>query len=759
MKNPLIFFGAVTGNPSKEEIKTALLQYRQNGMDNFIVYPRDGCDVPYMSDSFIEMCKTYIEYAAELGINIILYDEYNWPSGSCKGAVQRENSKFCAKYITKDGEIKENPAYADILNPLAVDCFIEKTHEVYYRHFGKYFGSVIKGIFSDEPSFAHFAVESGAYPYNETAAKRYCELVGRELVADIKDGTFVSNIYFQILGDLFCEVFIGKIRDWCDRHGILMTGHLLGEGDAYSSARSNGNVIKALRCFSMPGIDEIFTDTDIDSTQFITYGSLQAAVRNTNKDGLCEIFALGPTDMPFSRMDQMIWLVSMFGVSKYTLAIAPLDIRGNVKKNGYFFPTNYIQPWFCGISDFAESAGLASEYAKKKIRADVGVLVPFSLCADGKGEKIIAKNIQKLLSLLTKNQYQWILVTEGDDTGGLEIIDAAKDGFSPEKAVASLHKRADLVTDESGDPAKDILFREYTDATCVILDMSDSDESKTVYYRGQKLTLCGRGHIALPNKSEEYEYLQDVAKSFEITCQSPNTLRCNFKNDGDEFVFTCENDIENVKLLVRNYAFEGTLFLDKKEVSAKKVTDALTLGMSALYNESESFTLCKGKHTVKLTKRTKSEPFFPSCLIAGKFSANDKDCIKTLESTVGPGRLDKSVLHQYSGKIGYECDATVPYGAGIRMSCFGLYTRLYIDGEYLGGKFSGYIWDIPEKYQGKKVRIRIEQYTSIAPMLGRARDVIKDGDGEWWAPIEKWFGGRYAALGIEKLEFVKKIQN
>ena len=151
MKNPLIPMGAITGNPTKTEIDEVMHLYAQVGIEQFLIYPRSGCEIEYMSERWIELCRDIIEAAKREKIDIWLYDEYNWPSGTCRGKVMRENEEYYAKSVFVEGGkcvIKKNEEYADILNADAVDCFIKNTHEVYYQHFGEYFGTVIKGIFA-----------------------------------------------------------------------------------------------------------------------------------------------------------------------------------------------------------------------------------------------------------------------------------------------------------------------------------------------------------------------------------------------------------------------------------------------------------------------------------------------------------------------------------------------------------------------------------------------------------------------------------
>ena len=89
----------------------------------------------------------------------------------------------------------------------------------------------------------------------------------------------------------------------------------------------------------------------------------------------------------------------------------------------------------------------------------------------------------------------------------------------------------------------------------------------------------------------------------------------------------------------------------------------------------------------------------------------------------------------------------------------GLYTRVILNGIDLGGKLSEYVWEYPAELRGTSVLLRIEQYTSIGPIFGRAEDVISVGDGEKWTSLSTWFPRKYQRCGIEWIGFVKQAQS
>ena len=132
---PCCFFN---DRPEKEKIKAQLEDFVQKGVCAFVLHPRIGIpeEIPYLSEAFFETVCFIVRTAANLNMKVVLYDEGMYPSGSAHGMVVAE---------------KRAPLAADILNPLAVSCFIRLTHEKYYEKLGEYFGKTIIGFFTDEP--------------------------------------------------------------------------------------------------------------------------------------------------------------------------------------------------------------------------------------------------------------------------------------------------------------------------------------------------------------------------------------------------------------------------------------------------------------------------------------------------------------------------------------------------------------------------------------------------------------------------------
>lgn len=787
MKNPLIPMGAITGDMTTAEIDVMMKRYADQGLGQFLMYPRDGCEIEYLSDRWFEVCGDIIRAAERYGIDIWLYDEFNWPSGTCLGAVMTADPEFSAKCVAvKDGKceiietvrpgrIPEN--YADILNPDAVDLFIKLTHEVYYEHFGKYFGSVIKGIFSDEPSMAYFQSHGSVYPYTKGLEDVYKNETGRDLFADILNPTFETDrLILGLTARLFCENYIGRINDWCERHGILMTGHLLSEPHTHNSLVANGDIIAALRGFGLPGMDEINTRTAIGSAEWVTLGVLEAAIRgklggldsksgglNSKTGGLAELFALGPTDMPPARIEQMIWLTAMFGVDHYVLAVAASDARGNYLKNGYFNPMNYMNPWFEGFGSLGVSASRAAELAKKEIAADVYVRYPLDMAIkhvhDNK-RGVIAQRTVGLLAELTRRQYQWQFLAPDDKApDGVPVIDIPdSDEWDVQAYIDRLGICRKVEVYEDGKLADELFVRRFKDGGVVLLDLNDSDKKRRLTVKSggveREITLYGRGHYVFGDENTETEIVTEVEPEFALSLDRPDTLRCNLTPIRDEFEFEVTDRLDGVRLAVRDYHYDGEISLDGIILPLTGKAEALTPGIENLYRSTGEFTLLPGKHVVRQSKAAKSGVYLPVAFVCGVFAA-EGDRLYKLPEKVGCGDLGK-VLPQFGGKITLECMLRIPADAEyIEFYSSELFTRIYLNGVFAGESLAECRFEIPERLAGHETALRIEQFTTIAPVFGRRGEAYAPGEGLNWVNLDTYFPGTYEKCGVGKIRFTK----
>lgn len=87
------------GELDEKELEWQLREYRDKGITGLFIHGRFGLAVPYLSDEWFERTKFVIEKAKEIGVDIWIYDEMNWPSGTADKQVIRKYPHLAQKYL------------------------------------------------------------------------------------------------------------------------------------------------------------------------------------------------------------------------------------------------------------------------------------------------------------------------------------------------------------------------------------------------------------------------------------------------------------------------------------------------------------------------------------------------------------------------------------------------------------------------------------------------------------------------------------
>ena len=158
--------------------------------------------------------------------------------------------------------------YVDLLNPAAVQTFIEETHEAYLRRFPERFADgTVLGFFVDEPGFYNnFRTTNPAtLPWTGDLADAFRERHGYDLEGELLALWYdqgarsdrVRHDYWSTVGALLEERFFGSLARWCEDHGVALTGHLHLEEWQWTMTRNSVSPFMALRQMQVPGVDKI----------------------------------------------------------------------------------------------------------------------------------------------------------------------------------------------------------------------------------------------------------------------------------------------------------------------------------------------------------------------------------------------------------------------------------------------------------------------------------------------------------------------
>jgi hypothetical protein len=160
--------------------------------------------------------------------------------------------------------------YLDTLSHEAVREFIRVTHEVYRKKCGSQFGKTIPGIFTDEPNHGNKFICYGeskvgnGLPWTPKLPAIFKRRYGYDSVPHLMelfwdvDGMEVSPAryhYHDCVTHLFVDAFARQIGEWCDRTGMIHTGHVLGEDTLSSQATVVGDCMQFYEYMQAPGMD------------------------------------------------------------------------------------------------------------------------------------------------------------------------------------------------------------------------------------------------------------------------------------------------------------------------------------------------------------------------------------------------------------------------------------------------------------------------------------------------------------------------
>ena len=227
------------------KIKDQLAVFEEMGFGGAIAHSRNGLEDEYIGDKFMDEVRFSAKVCNERDLDLWLYDEDRWPSGSAGGKVTKDaleyrqksilftkkaphelspskgifKKQLAAFFITldSDGCLKEyrnaaegedciyvhemiapdNPRYngganIDALSEEAVAAFIESTYAKYKNELGEDFGDRVSAIFTDEPQTdkkfpAPFSdvenFDEASFPWTSDFADSYRKEYGEDLIA------------------------------------------------------------------------------------------------------------------------------------------------------------------------------------------------------------------------------------------------------------------------------------------------------------------------------------------------------------------------------------------------------------------------------------------------------------------------------------------------------------------------------------------------------------------------------------------------
>jgi hypothetical protein len=250
-----------------------------------------------------------------------------------------------------------NQTYVDTLSKPAIERFVAITHERYAEVVGQEFGGVIPAIFTDEPQFMHKqslhrANDMGelVIPWTPDLPATYLAAYGQrledhlpELFWELPDGlvSLARYRFHDHVTERFAQAFADTLGDWCDAHGLMLTGHMMEEPTLESQTAAIGEAMRSYRGFGLPGIDML-----CDRREYTTAKQAQSAAHQYGRPGvLSELYGVTNWDFDFvGHKTQGDWQAAL-GVTVRVHHLAWVSMAGEAKRD-YPAAIGYQSPWW-----------------------------------------------------------------------------------------------------------------------------------------------------------------------------------------------------------------------------------------------------------------------------------------------------------------------------------------------------------------------------------------------------------------------------
>ncbi len=359
-----------------ERLRRQIDEMAASGMGGFFMHARGGLETEYMGEDWMNCVKASAEQAEKRGMRAWMYDENGWPSGFA-GMKLLEDSANHAHYlefskkdsydpqalgcfrVNAQGELEKltdddgegcfavydrtNPSVVDILSWQIVRKFLTEIHEQYYKRFGKLFGKVLAGFFTDEPQYFRYATA-----YSPALRQKY-KAKYNEDVLDVLGALFldcaqaprVRYRYWLTMNELYTESFAGQIYRWCEEHGCELTGHTIEESSLFGAMACCGGVMPFYEYEHIPGMDWLgrHIGTEVSPRQVSS-----VAMQLGKKQIITETFAGCGWDVTPRELKRIAEWQYVNGVNLLCHHLYPYSIRGQRKRDYPAFYSNH-NPW------------------------------------------------------------------------------------------------------------------------------------------------------------------------------------------------------------------------------------------------------------------------------------------------------------------------------------------------------------------------------------------------------------------------------
>jgi len=301
-KHGAVPFWFWNGDQTEDEITRQLDLARQGGWRGFAVHARCGNRTPYLTERWMQLVRHTCIEAKKRGLEIWLYDEEGFPSGSVGGRLPAKGEKYqqirlsyevmsaekargdvtvVAAFLKHDPAKRVDPASVagdtellvfrrfivswavNYLSREAGEEFLRMTHDKYEKYLGEFLGDPMTVVYTDDINY--MAVYNlNNLPWSDDLEQYMLEQYGYRIsdklsavVENLPDSAKVRRDLHFACATLLAQNFIRPMHEWAKKHNMYFTGHLCGdEGPFPISTLWYGDGSAFYMEEDVPGIDD-----------------------------------------------------------------------------------------------------------------------------------------------------------------------------------------------------------------------------------------------------------------------------------------------------------------------------------------------------------------------------------------------------------------------------------------------------------------------------------------------------------------------
>jgi hypothetical protein len=271
----------------------------------------------------------------------------------------------------------------NILDRDAVARFIQITHDTYARELGEQLREV-ELFFTDEPQFG--SSEPWMYGLPQTApAIQWCPRLAatfqeqkgyslREIWPALFHDVGVTTPkyrydFYDVHSDIVAEDYYGQIEQWCHRHGVASSGHMLLEESLLFHVMFSGSMMKNWARMDLPGVDLLGT------VPYKTMGGWNHNIIPVPEDFSCKLASSVAHLLRKRGVFTETYAVAQNPSLRQVLGVAAWQFAGGITHMSTYTIQNQLSAeQYAAFADFAGRLALLCRRGTPV--ADVAVLVP-----------------------------------------------------------------------------------------------------------------------------------------------------------------------------------------------------------------------------------------------------------------------------------------------------------------------------------------------------------------------------------------------